>query len=493
MESDKKKEKSARQSARRVVWSPQKKQAQFMERGEYEALYGGAAGGGKSDALLVEALRQVNIPCYRGIIFRKTYPQLTELEDRSAAIYRAAYPKAEYNKTKHCWSFPSGAKIYFGAMQRSKDKLNYQGKHFDFVGFDELTQFSWEEYSYMFSRNRPGGEGTRVYIRATANPGGPGHSWVKQRFITAGEPLKPISEQHTVYKPDGTEVKIKRSRVFVPASVFDNEKLLKNDPAYLASLSMLPTAEKKALLYGDWDSFSGQVFSEWRDDPVHYEDRLWTHVIKPFEIPKHWAIVRGFDFGYTKPFSVGWYAVDTEGCIYRIREYYGCTEKPNEGIRLEPSGIAENIRKIERDDPNIKGRNVYGVADPSIFDKSRGESVADLMARAPNFVIWSPGDNARIAGKMQYHNRFAFRSDGKPMFYCFCTCREFIRTIPALMYDEKNVEDIDTATEDHIYDECRYVLMEHPIAAPQSRAEVPAGDDPLDQRKRERRETFYML
>lgn len=203
--------------------------------------------------------------------------------------------------------------------------------------------------------------------------------------------------------------------------------------------------------------------------------------------------MRGFDFGYTKPFSVGWYAVDTEGCIYRIREYYGCTEKPNEGIRLEPSVIAENIRKIECDDPNIKGRNVYGVADPSIFDKSRGESVADLMARAPNFVIWSPGDNARIAGKMQYHNRFAFRSDGKPMFYCFCTCREFIRTIPALMYDEKNVEDIDTATEDHIYDECRYVLMEHPIAAPQSRAEVPAGDDPLDQRKRERRETFYML
>ena len=331
MGSDKKKEKSARQSARRVVWSPQEKQAQFMKRGEYEALYGGAAGGGKSDALLAEALRQVNIPCYRGIIFRKTYPQLTELEDRSAAIYRAAYPKAKYNKTKHCWSFPSGAKIYFGAMQRSKDKLNYQGKHFDFVGFDELTQFSWEEYSYMFSRNRPGGEGTRVYIRATANPGGPGHSWVKQRFITAGEPLKPINEQHTVYKPDGTEVKIKRSRVFVPASVFDNEKLLKNDPAYLASLSMLPTAEKKALLYGDWDSFSGQVFSEWRDDPVHYEDRLWTHVIKPFEIPKHWVIVRGFDFGYTKPFSVGWYAVDTEMHIQdtRVLRLYGKAERGN--------------------------------------------------------------------------------------------------------------------------------------------------------------------
>lgn len=443
---------------RRVVWSPQERQAEFMQRGEYEALYGGAAGGGKSDALLAEALRQADKACYRGIIFRKTYPQLTELEDRSQTLYKGAYPAARYNKTKHCWSFPSGAKIYFGAMQHKKDRLNYQGKHYDFVGFDELTQFSFDEYSYMFSRNRPGGKGTRVYIRATANPGGPGHSWVKQRFITAGEPMKPIIEEHKVKKPDGAEIIIRKSRVFIPASVFDNKELLRNDPEYLASLSMLPTAEKKALLYGDWNSFTGQVFTEWRDDPEHYCDRRWTHVIAPFEIPRHWEIVRGFDFGYTRPFSVGWYAVDTKGCIYRIREYYGCTDKANEGIRLEPSVIAENIRKIERDDPNIRGRNVYGVADPSIFDKSRGESVADLMARSPNFIIWSPGDNARISGKMQYHNRLAFNSDGEAMFYCFNTCREFIRTIPALMYDEKNVEDIDTTMEDHIYDECRYVL-----------------------------------
>ena len=291
----------------------------------------------------------------------------------------------------------------------------------------------------------------------------------------------------------GLCVVVDETRVFIPASVFDNKELLRNDPEYLASLSMLPTAEKKALLYGDWNSFTGQVFTEWRDDPEHYCDRRWTHVIAPFEIPRHWEIVRGFDFGYTRPFSVGWYAVDTKGCIYRIREYYGCTDKANEGIRLEPSVIAENIRKIERDDPNIRGRNVYGVADPSIFDKSRGESVADLMTRSPNFIIWSPGDNARISGKMQYHNRLAFNSDGEAMFYCFNTCREFIRTIPALMYDEKNVEDIDTTMEDHIYDECRYVLMEHPIAAPVKRGEIPAGDDPLEQRKPERAESFYMM
>ena len=478
---------------KRVIWSPQKKQEEFLKRSEYEALYGGAAGGGKSDALLAEALRQVDIPYYRGIIFRKTYPQLSELEDRSAMIYKSAYPKAEYNRTKHCWQFPSGAKIYFGAMQYGKDKLNYQGKHFDFVGFDELTQFSWEEYSYMFSRNRPNGPDTRVYIRATANPGGPGHSWVKQRFITAGEPYTPIEEEHSIKTPDGKSVDIKRSRVFIPACVFDNKELLSNDPGYLASLSMLPTAEKNALLYGDWDSFSGRVFDEWRDDPKHYKDRRWTHVIEPFEIPPHWAITRGFDFGFTRPFSVGWYAVDTRGCIYRIRELYGCTEKPNEGVKLEPSAIAQEIRRIERDDPNLRGRNIYGVADPSIFDKSRGESVADIMARAPSYVIWTPGDNARIAGKMQYHNRFAFNTDGMPMFYCFNTCKNFIRTVPALTYDERNAEDIDTRLEDHIYDECRYVLMEHPVAAPLQRSVPPAADDPLELNAVKGKETFYML
>ena len=176
-----------------VIWAPQEKQAEFMERPEYECLYGGAAGGGKSDALLMEALRQVHIPSYRAIIFRKTYPQLTELIDRSMALYKPAYPRARYNEQKHMWSFPSGAKIYFGTMQYTKDRTNYQGKRYDFIGFDELTHFTWDEYSYMFSRNRPSRspgskDKTRCYIRATANPGGVGHGWVKDRVITAAPP-----------------------------------------------------------------------------------------------------------------------------------------------------------------------------------------------------------------------------------------------------------------------------------------------------------------
>lgn len=217
-----------------VVWRPQPRQREFMRRPEPEALYGGAAGGGKSDALIIEALRQVQIPHYRGLILRKTFPQLSDLVDKSLVYYRRAFPEAQYNATSHVWVFPSGAKIYFGSMQYTKDRTNYQGKAFDFIGFDELTHFEWEEYSYMMSRNRPTGPGTRVYLRATTNPGGVGHGWVKARFITPAPPGTPIVEAFPVRMPDGTEKVLQRARVFIPSSVFDNPALLENDPDYLA-------------------------------------------------------------------------------------------------------------------------------------------------------------------------------------------------------------------------------------------------------------------
>lgn len=465
-----------------IIWQPQPRQAAFMARPEFEVLYGGAAGGGKSDALLMEALRQVHIPHYRGIIFRKTYPELTELVDRSTELYLPAFPGAKYNKTAHCWTFPSGSKIYFGAMQHTESRTKVQGKAFCYVAFDELTHFTWDEYSYLFSRARPTGPGVRVYVRATTNPGGVGHGWVKDRFITAAPPMTPITETYDVRAPDGTVKKLTRSRVFVPSTVFDNQALLNNAPDYLANLAMLPEAERDALLYGSWDSFDGQVFREWKNDPEHYDDQRWTHVINPFPIPKHWRIWRGFDFGYAKPFSVGWYAADPDGRLYRIAEYYGCTSKPNTGIKINPQDIAANIRRIEAEDPNLKGRHITGIADPSIFDESRGESIAMMMERSPNFVYWSGGDNTRLAGKMQYHYRFAFDDEGLPMFQVFNTCKHFIRTIPSLVYDDKHVEDIDTDQEDHIYDECRYVLMENPISPRKNVTTEVRGDDPLDLR-----------
>lgn len=435
-----------------------------MQRPEHEALYGGAAGGGKSDCAIAEALRQVHIPHYRGLILRKTYPQLSEMIDRSTEIYKPSFPKAKYNEQKHCWTFPSGAKIYFGAMQHTKDRTNYQGKRYDFIDFDELTHFTWDEYSYLFSRNRPNGPGTRCYIRAQANPGGIGHGWVKERFITPAPPMTPIHEDVRITFPDGKTETRRQSRIFVPSSVFDNKILMENDPEYITRLASLPEAEKKALLYGDWDSFSGQVFMEWRNNPDGYKMRRNTHVIKPFRVPESWKIYRGFDFGYSKPFSVGWYAVDHDGRMYRIRELYGCTGTPNDGVRWEPARIARKIKEIEKEDDNLRGKYVNGIADPSIFDESRGESVAVMMEREG--VYFEKADNSRIAGKMQLHNRFTFDENGIPMLYVFDTCKHFIRTIPALVYSQTDVEDIDTDTEDHIYDEVRYVCMENPINPP---------------------------
>lgn len=449
-----------------------------MERPEEEALYGGAAGGGKSDCIIAEALRQVEIPHYRGLILRKTYPQLSELIDRSYELYKAAFPRAAYNDTKHVWTFPSGAKIYFGAMQYGKDRTNYQGKRYDFIAFDELTHFAWDEYSYLFSRNRPNGPGTRCYIRATANPGGVGHGWVKERFITAAKPMTTIREPVKIRWPDGHEETREKRRIFVPSSVFDNQKLLDNDPDYLTRLAAMPEAERRALLYGDWDQFAGQVFTEWRNDADHYGDRVGTHVIDPFLVPESWAIYRGFDFGYSKPFSVGWYAVDRERRMYRIRELYGCTGTPDTGVKWEPARIAREIRRIENDDPNLKGRRVRGIADPAIWKAEMGESVAEIMEREG--VYFDRGDHARIAGKMQVHHRLAFDEEGKPLLYVFSTCRHCIRTLPALVYDETDVEDIDTKQEDHIYDELRYVCMENPVAPPEKRAPELICYDPLD-------------
>lgn len=446
---------------RNIIWKPQPKQVAFMERPEFECLYGGAAGGGKSDALVVEALRQVHIPHYKGLILRKTYPQLTELIDKSLLIYPRAVPGAKYNSTTHTWSFPSGAKIIFGSMNHKQDRINYQGKAFDFIGFDELTHFDYDEYTYLYSRCRPNGPGTRCYVRATTNPGGKGHNWVKDRFITAAPPMTPIVQNVDVEDNQGNHVTIKRDRIFVPATVFDNQELLANDPGYIASLGMMPEAEKKALLYGDWNSFSGQVFNEWRNDPEHYNDRKWTHVVKPFPVPETWPIYRGLDWGYAKPFSVGWYAVAPGGTLYRIRELYGCTGEPDTGVKWTPEKCAKKIKQIERDDPNIRGRQIFGVADSAIFATDSGTPIVEAFELAG--VYFEKASKQRIDGKMQCHYRLAFNEEGSSMFYVFDTCKHFIRCIPSLVYSETDVEDVDTTQEDHNYDEWRYVCMSRPI------------------------------
>ena len=229
---------------------------------------------------------------------------------------------------------------------------------------------------------------------------------------------------------------------------------------------------------GDWGIEGETFFEEWRDDPAHYIDRRWTHVIEPFDIPPTWKIYRGFDFGYARPFSVGWFAIDHDGTLYHVMELYGCTDTPNEGVKWTPDTIFREIKRIETEHPWLRGKRIVGVADPSIWDASRGESIAEMGERLG--VVFEPGDNARISGWMQMHYRLRFDDNGVPMLYVFRGCRHFIRTVPALLYDDTKPEDIDTDLEDHAADMCRYVCMARPVAPPVLTPQKPKGYDPLD-------------
>ncbi|MBQ5667124.1 MAG: Terminase-like family protein, partial [Oscillospiraceae bacterium] len=230
---------------------------------------------------------------------------------------------------------------------------------------------------------------------------------------------------------------------------------------YVRQLEALPPKIREAWLNGSWDVYEGQFFEDFMDLPEHYKDRQWTHVIEPFEIPESWKIYRSFDWGYARPFSLGWWAVDPEGVCYRILELYGCTEEPNTGIKWTPNQVFAEIHKIETEHRWLKGRTIHGVADPAIWDAEYGESIAETAAK--HQVFFDKGDHQRIPGWMQVHYRFAFDENGFPMMYVFSNCKAFIRTIPLLQYDEHKVEDIDTDGEDHVADEVRYFLMSRPI------------------------------
>lgn len=257
-----------------------------------------------------------------------------------------------------------------------------------------------------------------------------------------------------------------------------NEWLSDEDKQYFQDMAERNPNRFRVAGDGEWGIEGGAVFEEWTDDPEHYRDRQWTHVIEPFEVPETWRIYRGFDFGYAKPFSCGWWACDHDNRLYRILELYGCTDEPNTGVRWPPDQIFREIKRVEDQHRWLKGRRIYGVADPSIWDASRGESVAEMAERQG--VYFEPGDNARISGWMQMHYRLAFDANGIPMMYVFNTCKGFLRTVPMLTYDETKVEDVDTDLEDHIADETRYVCMARPYNPPAPDPAKPKPYNPLD-------------
>jgi hypothetical protein len=203
------------------------------------------------------------------------------------------------------------------------------------------------------------------------------------------------------------------------------------------------------------------VFEDFFDRPEHYFDRQWTHVIEPFEIPDSWKIYRSFDWGYNKPFSCCWFAVNNDGVVYHILELYGCTKTPNEGVKWTPPQVFAEIHRIETEHRWLAGKKIIGIADPAIWDAETGESIAETAAK--HQVFFSPGDNKRLPGLMQCHYYLSFDDNGYPMFYVFKNCKNFIRTIPLLQYSEHKVEDVETSQEDHIYDAWRYFCQSRPI------------------------------
>ena len=262
------------------------------------------------------------------------------------------------------------------------------------------------------------------------------------------------------------------------------------NPDYIKVLEALPEHKRRAHLYGEWDVYEGQVFEEFRNDSSHYMDRQWTHVIEPFDVPAGWTIWRSFDFGYSKPFSCGWWAVDYDGRLYRILELYGCVKnEPDTGVKWSPDEIFKEIARIENEHVWLKGKRISGVADPAIWDKSHGVSIAETGEKYG--VYFDKGDNKRIAGWMQMHYRLQFDENGIPMMYIFKNCKAFIRTIPLLMYDDHKPEEVDTKLEDHVADECRYLCMANPMKPVKVKERKPEVYDPLSTDDKTDKYAFY--
>lgn len=446
---------------------PNEKQALFLTDTHKYIGFGGARGGGKSWAVRVKAvLLCLNYPGIKVMIIRRTYPELQEnhiiplcemlhchAEDRTQRV-------ASYNDSKKHITFPNGSRILFRYCDNEKDAERFQGTEVDVLFVDEATHQSEEKMDKLNACVR-GVNGYPKRIYYTCNPGGVGHAWVKRLFVDRQ------------YKPGENP----DDYSFIRSLVRDNLALMQADPEYVRKLEALPPKLRKAWLDGDWDIYEGQFFEEFADRPEHYIDRQWTHVIEPFEIPDGWRIYRSFDWGYAKPFSCAWWAVDYDGVVYRILELYGCTDTPNEGVKWTPERVFAEIHRIETEHRWLRGKTIQGVADPAIWDAETGESIADVAARYR--VYFDKGDHARLPGWMQVHYRLYFDDNGYPMMYVFKNCKAFIRTMPLLQYDEHRVEDLDTDGEDHVADEVRYFLMTRPIKPRKAPLPEAKQADPL--------------
>jgi len=405
-------------------------QTEFLAADEKDVLYGGAAGGGKSYAMLVDPLRYAHRKAHRALILRRSMPELRELIDKSRELYPQAFPGCKFREVEKVWNFPSGAKIEFGFLERDADVYRYQGQAYSWIGFDEIThlptEFGW---NYLASRLRTTDPEIKTYLRCTANPGGIGASWVKKRYVDSNE-----TNQSFIGK-DGL------TRKFIPARLTDNPYLA-NDGIYEKMLMSLPPVQRKQLLEGNWDVNEGAAFVEFDPD---------VHIVTPFSIPITWERVKGIDYGYASESACIWGAVDrTDGTLIIYRELY------KKGLTGEDLGRI--ITEMELEDP----LSVSGVLDTSAWSKTgtTGPTVGESLVRQGHKL--RRADKNRIQGKIQIHEYLKVQPSGRPKLQIFNTCPNLIKELQSIPLDTRNPEDVDTHAADHAYDALRYLIMSRP-------------------------------
>ena len=440
---------------------PNPKQRKFFEAEQKHIAYGGARGGGKSWAgrrkLVMLCMRYDKLKC---LLLRRTMPELRENHILPLQAELNGY--AKYKADEKVFIFPNGSRLKLGYCDNDNDVLQYQGQENDVLLFEEATNFEEDWIKFISTTLRGTIEfNRRIYY--TMNPGGPSHGYFKRLFID-----KNYTDEEN---PD--------DYCYIPATVYDNEILMRESPDYIKTLMALPPQKRKAHLEGDWNVYEGQVFEEFRDLSEHYKDRIGTHVIEPFNIPESFTIYRSLDWGYSKPFSINYYAVDYDRRAYMILEYYGCTpNEPDVGVRMTPDDVFTEVRRLEDEHPWLKGKEIHGVADPAIWNKETGISVAETAERYG--IYFERGDNKRIAGWLQVHERLKFDKNGIPMLYIFKNCKHLIRTLPILQYDEHKAEDVNTKQEDHAADSLRYFCNMIPIKPEYEAVEKIKPYNPLD-------------
>ena len=406
-------------------------QTDFLAAGEQDVLYGGAAGGGKSFAMLVDPLRFMNRSEHRALLLRRSMPELRELIDKSRELYTKAFPGAKFREVEKVWKFPSGATLEFGYLDRDADVYRYQGQSYSWIGIDELTQYPTEfPLQYLQSRLRTTDSEIKPYIRCTANPGGVGGHWVRKRYLTPAPPNEAFKG------PDGL------TRKFIPARLEDNPYLSK-DGRYEQMLASLPPVQRKQLLEGNWDVAEGAAFVEFNPE---------IHVIPPFKIPIHWAKYKGVDYGYAAESCCVWSTIDPDDDTLIIyRELY------RKG--LTGSALAEMITAYEKDDH----KSIQGVLDTAAWNKTGvgGPTVGETLVRAGHKL--RPADKNRIQGKIQIHEYLKQdKTTGRPKLQIFSNCVNLIRELQSIPVDPNKPEDVDTKASDHAYDALRYLIMSRP-------------------------------